>query len=123
MAKLNDMILNPVLISSKMLIIWKSIPIIILSLVNNNCYLFLGMPNNNNEHVIVIDRHIGTIINIYEYIYIYTKNTYKWGGFIMTWNINEKFKVILRPSIDGENLVNDSPRWSMIESLLGYSKN
>ncbi len=31
------------------------------------------MPNNNNEHISVTDRHIGTIINIYEYIYIYQK--------------------------------------------------
>ena len=42
---------------------------LVLCIGINNC-LLLGMPNNNQEHASVTDRHIGTIINIRMSIYI-----------------------------------------------------
>ena len=41
---------------------------LVLCIGINNC-LLLGMPNSNQEHASVTDRHIGTIINIWMSIY------------------------------------------------------
>ncbi len=71
----------------------------------------------------VTDRHIGAIINIWIYMYIYMKIHTSMEGLVMTWNIYIRFKVILRPSIFGLGSGEGFTEIVCIESLLGLSDN